>query len=107
VHRIDGDLTIPGRGEPVRCGAVVLGGPAKSSAGPSACAPATPVAPATPATQAPATQAPRAPRAPRSGLLAAGYDADVIVLDADPLADLSVPTHVRGVRWDGRGPRAE
>jgi hypothetical protein len=99
VHRIDGDLTIPGRGEPVRCGAVVLGGPAKSSAGPSACAPAPPVAPATPATQA--------PRAPRSGLLAAGYDADVIVLDADPLADLSVPTHVRGVRWDGRGPRAE
>jgi hypothetical protein len=96
VHRIDGDLTIPGRGEPVRCGAVVLGGPAKSSAGPSACAPATPVAPATPATQA-----------PRSGLLAAGYDADVIVLDADPLADLSVPTHVRGVRWDGRRPRAE
>jgi imidazolonepropionase-like amidohydrolase len=40
-------------------------------------------------------------------LLAAGYDADVIVLDADPLADLSVPTHVRGVRWDGRRPRAE
>jgi imidazolonepropionase-like amidohydrolase len=30
------------------------------------------------------------PQAPRSGLLEAGYDADVIALDADPLADLDV-----------------
>ena len=37
------------------------------------------------------------PQAPRSGLLAAGYDADVITLDADPLTDLRVladPAHV-------------
>jgi imidazolonepropionase-like amidohydrolase len=30
------------------------------------------------------------PQAPRSGLLAAGYDADVITVAADPLADISV-----------------
>jgi imidazolonepropionase-like amidohydrolase len=30
------------------------------------------------------------PQAPRSGLLAAGYDADIITLDADPLEDVSV-----------------
>src|SRR5215469_6034302 len=30
------------------------------------------------------------PQAPRSGLLAEGYDADVLTLDADPLADISV-----------------
>ena len=39
-------------------------------------------------------------QAPRSGLLAAGYDADVITLDADPLADISVlaqPAHVTAV----------
>src|SRR5260370_37974112 len=31
------------------------------------------------------------PQAPRSGQLADGYDADVITLDADPLADIGVP----------------
>ncbi|HUL28350.1 MAG TPA: amidohydrolase family protein [Streptosporangiaceae bacterium] len=44
-------------------------------------------------------------QAPRSGLLAAGYDADVITLDADPLADISVlaePAHVTGVWTAGR-----
>jgi imidazolonepropionase-like amidohydrolase len=43
------------------------------------------------------------PQAPRSGQLAEGYDADVITLDADPLADIGVladPDHVTGV-WTG------
>ena len=30
------------------------------------------------------------PQAPRSGQLAAGYDADIITLDSDPLTDISV-----------------
>ena len=30
------------------------------------------------------------PQAPRSGLLAAGYDADVIAIDGDPLADIDL-----------------
>ncbi|HEY7142857.1 MAG TPA: amidohydrolase family protein [Streptosporangiaceae bacterium] len=45
------------------------------------------------------------PQAPRSGLLAAGYDADVITLDADPLADIGVlasPDRVTGVWTAGR-----
>jgi len=45
------------------------------------------------------------PQAPRSGILAAGYDADVITLDADPLADISVladPGRVTGVWTGGR-----
>ncbi|HEX6501556.1 MAG TPA: amidohydrolase family protein, partial [Micromonosporaceae bacterium] len=45
------------------------------------------------------------PQAPRSGQLLPGYDADVIVLDADPLTDLSVfadPLHVTGVWKAGR-----
>lgn len=45
------------------------------------------------------------PQAPRSGLLAEGYDADVIALDADPLADIAVladPEHVIGVWRGGR-----
>jgi imidazolonepropionase-like amidohydrolase len=40
------------------------------------------------------------PQAPRSGQLLAGYDADLLTLDADPLADLSVladPAHITGV----------
>jgi imidazolonepropionase-like amidohydrolase len=40
------------------------------------------------------------PQAPRSGQLLAGYDADVLILDADPLADLTVlanPDHITGV----------
>ncbi len=43
------------------------------------------------------------PQAPRSGLLAEGYDADVVALDADPLVDISVlagPRHVTHV-WKG------
>jgi imidazolonepropionase-like amidohydrolase len=43
------------------------------------------------------------PQAPRSGLLAAGYDADVITVDGDPIADISVlakPDRVTGV-WRG------
>ncbi|MFE4667035.1 amidohydrolase family protein [Streptomyces sp. NPDC056716] len=54
------------------------------------------------------------PQAPRSGQLAAGFDADVITLDADPLADISVladPAHVvdvwrGGTRRKGPGPAA-
>src|ERR1700691_1975085 len=45
------------------------------------------------------------PQAPRSGLLAAGYDADVITVGADPLADISVltrPEHITGVWKAGR-----
>jgi imidazolonepropionase-like amidohydrolase len=45
------------------------------------------------------------PQAPRSGRLAAGYDADVITLDADPLADIGViadPGRVTGVWTGGR-----
>lgn len=43
------------------------------------------------------------PQAPDSGQLVAGYDADVITLDTDPLADISVlanPVRVSGV-WVG------
>jgi imidazolonepropionase-like amidohydrolase len=45
------------------------------------------------------------PQAPRSGLLAEGYDADLIALDADPLADIMLladPDHVVGVWRGGR-----
>jgi imidazolonepropionase-like amidohydrolase len=45
------------------------------------------------------------PQAPRSGQLREGYDADVLTLDADPLADLAVlaePAHVTGVWRAGR-----
>jgi len=45
------------------------------------------------------------PQAPRSGMLAAGYDADVITVGADPLADISVlarPAHITGVWSAGR-----
>ena len=45
------------------------------------------------------------PQAPRSGQLAEGFDADVITLDADPLADIDVladPARVTGVWTGGR-----
>jgi imidazolonepropionase-like amidohydrolase len=45
------------------------------------------------------------PQAPRSGQLAEGYDADVITLDADPLADIGVladPAHITAVWTGGR-----
>jgi imidazolonepropionase-like amidohydrolase len=45
------------------------------------------------------------PQAPHSGQLAEGYDADVITLDADPLADIGVladPAHVTAVWTTGR-----
>ena len=45
------------------------------------------------------------PQAPRSGVLAAGYDADLITVDADPLADISIlasPDRVTGVWTGGR-----
>ena len=45
------------------------------------------------------------PQAPRSGQLAEGYDADVITLDADPLADIGVladPSRITGVWTLGR-----
>jgi len=45
------------------------------------------------------------PQAPRSGQLAPGYDADVLTLDADPLADISVladPARITGVWTKGR-----
>jgi imidazolonepropionase-like amidohydrolase len=44
-------------------------------------------------------------QAPKSGLLAAGFDADVITLDANPLEDISVlgnAAHVVGVWQSGR-----
>jgi imidazolonepropionase-like amidohydrolase len=45
------------------------------------------------------------PQAPRSGVLAKGYDADLIALDADPLNDITVladPAHVVAVWRGGR-----
>jgi imidazolonepropionase-like amidohydrolase len=45
------------------------------------------------------------PQAPRSGQLAEGYDADVITLDADPVADIGVladPVHIIEVWTRGR-----
>ena len=45
------------------------------------------------------------PQAPRSGKLEAGYDADVITVGADPLADISVlarPEHITAVWQAGR-----
>ena len=45
------------------------------------------------------------PQAPRSGLLAAGFDADLIALDVDPLEDISVlaePAHVTHIWKAGR-----
>jgi imidazolonepropionase-like amidohydrolase len=45
------------------------------------------------------------PQAPRSGQLAAGYDADILTLEADPLADVSVlakPEFITGVWTGGR-----
>jgi imidazolonepropionase-like amidohydrolase len=45
------------------------------------------------------------PQAPRSGVLAAGYDADLITVDGDPLADISVlarPAAITGVWTRGR-----
>jgi imidazolonepropionase-like amidohydrolase len=45
------------------------------------------------------------PQAPRSGQLAEGYDADVITLDADPLADIGVladPARITAVWTRGR-----
>jgi imidazolonepropionase-like amidohydrolase len=45
------------------------------------------------------------PQAPHSGVLAAGYDADLITVDGDPLADISIlasPDRVTGVWVGGR-----
>jgi imidazolonepropionase-like amidohydrolase len=45
------------------------------------------------------------PQAPRSGRLAEGYDADVIMVDGDPLVDLKLladPTRILGVWRGGR-----
>ena len=45
------------------------------------------------------------PQAPKSGLLAPGYDADLITVDGDPLADISImtsPDRVTGVWVGGR-----
>ena len=45
------------------------------------------------------------PQAPRSGKLESGYDADVLMLDADPLTDIGVlaqPEHIIGVWIAGR-----
>ena len=45
MHRIEAELLIPGRGDPVRDGVVVLDGPRISYAGPAGLAPPTPGAP--------------------------------------------------------------
>jgi len=45
------------------------------------------------------------PQAPRSGILAPGYDADLITVDADPLADIAIlamPDRITGVWTGGR-----
>jgi imidazolonepropionase-like amidohydrolase len=49
------------------------------------------------------------PQAPRSGLLAEGYDADLITVDGDPLADISLlaePDHITAVWVGGRQVKA-
>src|SRR5918993_276685 len=52
-------------------------------------------------------------QAPRSGQLAEGYDADLIIVDGDPLADITIladPAHIVGVWKAGRrvkGPRLD
>ena len=46
MHRIEAELLIPGRGDPVRDGVVLLDGPLISYAGPAGLAPDTPDAPA-------------------------------------------------------------
>jgi imidazolonepropionase-like amidohydrolase len=47
MERIEADLLIPGTGEPIRDGLVVLDGPTITYAGPAADAPPTPQAPST------------------------------------------------------------
>jgi imidazolonepropionase-like amidohydrolase len=50
------------------------------------------------------------PQAPRSGQLIEGYEADIITLDADPLADIGVlasPAHVTAVWTKGRQVKSE
>jgi len=50
------------------------------------------------------------PQAPRSGQLVAGFAADVITLDADPVADIAVladPDHVVGVWKAGQSVKAD
>jgi imidazolonepropionase-like amidohydrolase len=45
------------------------------------------------------------PQAPRSGMLAEGYDADLVALDGDPLEDVQIladPDHIIGVWRAGR-----
>jgi imidazolonepropionase-like amidohydrolase len=44
-------------------------------------------------------------QAPRNGQLAEGYDADLIIVDGDPLADITIladPAHITGVWKAGR-----
>jgi imidazolonepropionase-like amidohydrolase len=85
-------------------GVVVLDGGRISYAGPAAEAPGmTPLQAIEAATATgPLTLG---PQAPRSGRLEAGYDADVITLDAHPLADIAVladSARVTGVWTGGR-----
>jgi imidazolonepropionase-like amidohydrolase len=47
MERIEADLLVPGKGEPIRDGVVVLDGPRIAYAGPAADAPATGQAPST------------------------------------------------------------
>jgi len=45
------------------------------------------------------------PQAPRSGRPEPGYDADIVTVAANPLADIGVlgrPEHITGVRKSGR-----
>jgi imidazolonepropionase-like amidohydrolase len=49
------------------------------------------------------------PQAPRSGQLVAGYDADVIIVDGDPLADITLlaqPARITDVWKAGRRVKA-
>ncbi len=50
------------------------------------------------------------PQAPRSGVLADGYDADLIAVDGDPLADISLladPDQITAVWVGGRQVKSE
>jgi hypothetical protein len=84
--RLEAEILIPGWGEPITDGVVVMSGAMIEYA--------TAIGPSTPGRLA-----------PLSGQLQAGYDADVICLDVNPLNDLSVfadVAHVVGVWRGGR-----
>jgi hypothetical protein len=83
MERIEADLLIPGRGDPIRDATQVLDGGRIAFAGPAGNAAPTPDA----------------------AMRETGAIADVIMVDGDPLVDLKLladPTRIPGVRRAGR-----